>query len=217
MSFLRPMAFIGLVIIPMILALYFFKRKSTEVKVSSVFLWNIAQSDLKASKSMQKLRKNLLMLLQLLGAFFCVLAMTSPYITAENDINKYNIVIDNSISMSAQTEDTTRLDMAKADAVNLVRSSATGSIFTVTQLNSTSAVLVSNSEDKDQVIEAIEGIEQSYVPVDYDIIQWQDEDSNTVFFSDRSLEGTSTYVYGEAFDNCGIVSLTTDASGDRRK
>ena len=214
MSFLRPMAFIGLVIIPMILALYFFKRKSTEVKVSSVFLWNIAQSDLKASKSMQKLRKNLLMFLQLLGAFFCVLAMTSPYITAENDINKYNIVIDNSISMSAQTEDTTRLDMAKADAVNLVRSSATGSIFTVTQLNSTSAVLVSNSEDKDQVIEAIEGIEQSYVPVDYDIIQWQDEDSNTVFFSDRSLEGTSTYVYGEAFDNCGIVSLTTDASGD---
>lgn len=214
MSFLRPLAFIGLIVIPMILALYFFKKKRVDVKVSSVYLWNMAEADFKASKSLQRLRKNLLMLLQILAALFCVLAMTSPYITAENDVSRYNLVIDNSLSMSAEEGGATRLDMAKADAVNLVRSSASGSTFTVTELNSEASVLVDNSDDKDYVADVIQSIGQSYVPVDYGGIPAADGDSNTVVFSDRSEEGVSGYVYGTSFDNCGIVSLTANVSGE---
>lgn len=215
MWFLRPAAFAGLIIVPMILALYLFKKKRHNISVSSTFLWNTAQLNSNAERSLQKLRKNLLMLLQLIAALFCVLAMTSPYIKAENDVNRYKLVIDNSLSMSAFEGDKTRLDMAKADAAALVRSARSGSVFSVVTLNSQQSPVVSNSGDKSYVIKQIEAIEQSYQSIDYDVMPSAEEGESLVIFSDTGFESdtVTSYTYGTAFNNCGIISLTASDDG----
>lgn len=215
MWFLRPLGFIGLIILPMILALYLFKNKQKNVTVSSTFLWTIAQQNQRAERSIQKLRKNLLMLLQLLAAFFCVLALTGPYIRANKDINSYKLVIDNSLSMGAAEDNKTRLDLAKADAIRLVKNSAEGSRFTVIVLNATATPLVSNSTDKDYVVNELEAINQSYLPVDYNLIPDIEENESLVLFSDTGIEADniSSYTYGTAFNNCGVISLTANDDG----
>lgn len=215
MSFLVPWAFAGLVALPIILALYFFKRKHIDVKVSSVFLWNKVSENQRAEKSIEKLKKNLLMFLQLIGAFLLVFAMTEPYIATKSSTNKYLLVIDNSLSMAAKEGKITRLDMAKADAIRLVKESVKGSSFSVVTLNSSQKMVVS-SDNKETVIGAISQIPQSAMPVDYEQMPVSSEDYNTILYSDKSLsiDNVSTQVYGTGFDNCGIISLTTSYNGD---
>lgn len=215
MSFLRPAAFIGLIILPMILALYLFKKKHIEIKVPSVFLWNKAGENQQAEKSIEKLKKNLLMFLQLLAALFCVFAMTEPYITSKSSANKYFLIIDNSLSMAAQEEKLTRLDMAKADAVKLVKESVRGSSFSVVTLNSEQNMIIS-SDDKDEVIKAINGITQSIMPVDYEQIPEAPEEYSSILYSDMGINSDtiSSQVYGSSFDNCGVISLSTGNNGD---
>lgn len=219
MWFLRPMAFIGLIVLPMIMALYLFKKKRKDVRVSSTFLWLMAQQNSSADRSIQKIRKNLLMFLQLLAALLCVFTMTSPYIKAENDVNSYRLVIDNSLSMSASEEGNTRLEMAKADAVRLVKGSAGGSVFSVSTLNSTQNPIVSSTQDKDFVIKQIEAIEQSYLPVNYDLLPTPEAEENLIVFSDTGFESeyASSYTYGTPFDNCGIISLNASFDGQNTR
>lgn len=217
MWFLRPLGFVGLIILPLILALYLFKNKQKNINVSSAFLWAAAQQDRSAQTSIQRIKKSLLLFLQLLAALLCVFALTRPYIRAENDVNNYKIVIDNSLSMSADEGGKTRLDMAKAGAVDLVRGSAGGSTFSVITINGRQDCLVSSSDNKRDVIEKINAVGQSYLPVDYSLVPEPNENENLVLFSDTGgdTEGVSFYTYGTAFDNCGIISLTADDDGKK--
>jgi hypothetical protein len=66
MSFLAPLALISaLVIGPIIVAMYLLKLRREEHKVSSTFLWQRMVRDVEANAPWQKLRRNLLLLLQL--------------------------------------------------------------------------------------------------------------------------------------------------------
>ena len=217
MYFERLPALAGLIILPMILALYLFKNKRKNVIIPSVFLWNKAQQNQSAERSLQRLRKNLLMLLQLAAALFCVLAMAQPCINRKANVNTYRIVIDNSISMSAYEGEKTRLEEAKADAVRLVKSSGADSFFSVHSLNEVQTPLLSSSRDKELVIDTISGIEQSYLPVDYDAMPEAADNESLVVFSDTGIEAEniSSYTYGTPFDNCGIISLSASADGDK--
>ena len=66
MSFLAPLALISaLVIGPIIVAMYILKLRREEHTVSSTFLWQRMVRDVEANAPWQKLRRNLLLLLQL--------------------------------------------------------------------------------------------------------------------------------------------------------
>ena len=65
MSFTVPWAFLGLLTLPGVVLLYFLKRKRKEQVVPSTLLWRRAINDLRANSPFQRLRKNLLLLLQL--------------------------------------------------------------------------------------------------------------------------------------------------------
>jgi len=121
-SFLAPAwGWMGLLAVPLI-ALYLLRQKRPDVTVSSTLLWSKALSDMRASTPFQKLRRNLLLLLQLLILAALVLTLMRPVVQARAGQNRAGvIVVDATASM--QTKDgggPSRLDRAKEEAKKLV-------------------------------------------------------------------------------------------------
>ncbi len=104
-----------------IIALYFLKLRRRPVQVPSTLLWKRSLEDLHVNSLFQRLRRNLLLFLQLLAIFLAMLALTGPRIQGSSSQGqRYVIAIDNSASMSATDVAPTRLAKAKAEAKMLV-------------------------------------------------------------------------------------------------
>lgn len=123
MGFIAPtIAWIAAgVTVPLLVSLYFLKLRRREVTISSTLLWRKAIQDLQVNAPFQKLRRNLLLLLQLLALIGLLLALARPTLrgTAEAG-ERVVIVVDHSASMNATDANPTRLDQAKRLALELI-------------------------------------------------------------------------------------------------
>jgi hypothetical protein len=104
-----------------IIALYFLKLRRKPVHVPSTLLWRRSLEDLHVNSLFQRLRRNLLLFLQLLAVALAMLALAGPRMkgTAGNG-NRYVIAIDDSASMAARDVAPTRLDKAKEEAKKVI-------------------------------------------------------------------------------------------------
>lgn len=91
--------------LPLIVLLYMLKRTYIDTEISSHLLWNRALKEQEANRPWQKLRRSLLLLLQLLAAALLVLALMNPGIWRTAGANgHFVIVLDRSASMTGLTE-----------------------------------------------------------------------------------------------------------------
>src|SRR5882672_5987020 len=91
------------VAVPALLILYFLKLRRREMPVSSTILWRKAIQDLQVNAPFQKLRRNLLLLLQLLMLLFLCLALSRPVSNYTPGAGKTSVIlIDRSASMAAK-------------------------------------------------------------------------------------------------------------------
>ncbi|RPI61573.1 MAG: VWA domain-containing protein, partial [Planctomycetaceae bacterium] len=123
MSFLAPLT--GLIAagiaVPLLALMYFLKLKRKSLPISSTFLWKRAVRDLQVNSPFQKIRWNVLLLLQLLLLSAVLLALARPVISLESGpAKRYVILIDRSASMNATDVKPTRLAEAKRQAKELV-------------------------------------------------------------------------------------------------
>ena len=87
---------------PAIFALYFLKLKRQPLEVPSTYLWHRVIEDLHVNSLWQRLRKSLLLFLQLLMLAFAILALLRPGWQGDSLIGqRFIFLIDNSASMSA--------------------------------------------------------------------------------------------------------------------
>ncbi len=87
---------------PAIFALYFLKLKRQPLEVPSTYLWHRVIEDLHVNSLWQRLRKSLLLLLQLLMVALAMLALLRPGWQGQSlDGKQFIFLIDNSASMSA--------------------------------------------------------------------------------------------------------------------
>ena len=116
-TFLNPLmaAVAAAIAIPALLVLYFLKLRRREQAVSSTLLWKKAIQDLQVNAPFQRLRRNLLLFLQLLLLALLLLALSRPVSQYAPGAGKMTVVlIDRSASMSAVEPDgRTRLEEAK--------------------------------------------------------------------------------------------------------
>lgn len=110
-----------LILLPVIVFFYLLKLKRREVTISSVLLWNHLVKDVQANAPFQKLKKNLLLFLQLLIAILAILALARPALFVKSLGGKNVVMIlDGSASMQSRDAKGTRFDEAKETALRMV-------------------------------------------------------------------------------------------------
>lgn len=133
---LGPAAWAVLAGIPVsIIALYFLKLRRRPVRVPSTMLWRRGIEDLRVNSLFQRLRRNLLLFLQLLMVGLLMLALAGFRMAGESRVGVRRIlIVDNSASMSANDvvdakgDPTTRLELAKAKAREVLDRMASGDL-----------------------------------------------------------------------------------------
>jgi hypothetical protein len=134
MELLTPLTglYAAAVAVPLLLLLYFLKLRRREMMVSSTLLWKRAVQDLQVNAPFQKLRRNLLLLLQLLALAGVLLALTGPVLALRKGPGRrYVLLIDRSASMNATDVKPSRLAAAKEQARTFVKSMQSGSLVSL--------------------------------------------------------------------------------------
>ncbi len=228
MQFLNfwPLAF--LILIPVIIIMYLLKQKAEDKPFSSLKLWQELYKNMQANTPWEKLKKNLLMILQILTVIILVVALMSPYIKSKTTTKGHIVlVIDTSGSMNTLYDDKyTRLEVAVMEAEEYVDGLASNVAVSVITSDKDSALVVTDSTDKTLIKSKLKSIRATNYIGDCSegvsmaesmIAQW--EDSEVVYFTDSfvSCETTGGYivsVYSDA-DNALIeyVGHGTDKDG----
>lgn len=162
------------VVIPSLVILYFLKLRRRSVEVSSTLLWRKAIQDLQANAPFQRLRRNILLLLQLLALALALLAIAQPERrVGEASSSRHVIMIDRSASMAATDggDGLTRLEAVKKAALEQVEALEPGGLFgadaheaMVIAFDATAEVVQRFTADKARLRNAIESIAQTDAP-----------------------------------------------------
>lgn len=123
MQFIAPLALaLGALAGPIIL-LYMLRLRRREVPISSTLLWQRVMRDKEANAPWQRLRRNILLLLQLLILAAFVLALARPYVEVPTvTTGRIALLIDASASMNSTDVQPTRFEAARQQALTIVDS-----------------------------------------------------------------------------------------------
>jgi len=159
MPFLAPLALVGLAFVPLVLAMYLLKLRRNEARVPSTLLWARLVSDVEANAPWQRLRKSLLLLLQLLLVAVFALLAARPFVERPAGLARdLVVVIDTSASMQATDVAPNRLEAAKVQAIDALRDLPAGGTVSVIAAGRTASVAVNTTTDLDHAKEAIRSI-----------------------------------------------------------
>lgn len=122
MRLLHPINLLWLLpIAGLIVAMYILKLRRRDVSVSSTFLWRQVIRDVQANAPFQKLRKNMMLLLQLLAALLLVLILSQPFWRTRGlGGRSIVLVVDASASMLATDENGSRMEAARRRALQII-------------------------------------------------------------------------------------------------
>ncbi|MDQ2674791.1 MAG: BatA and WFA domain-containing protein [Chloroflexota bacterium] len=193
---IAPLALIGLLSLPVIVAFYMLRLRRRDVPVGSTFLWQQLVRDVEANAPWQRLRFSWLLLVQLLIAAIVVAAATRPFTATTSDLAaNVVLIVDTSASMATRTGDEDRMADARARAHAVVDRLPEGGRVTVVAASDSATVLASETDDREAAFEAIESIVATERPGDLtdafalaSALAARDSDSTIVVVTDASGE-----------------------------
>ena len=149
MNFLAPAAFAFAAAIPVVILFYLLKRKRVVKLVSSTLLWQKFLAETQASAPFQKLRKNWLLILQIILLALTVLALSRPFFkTRAKPAELRVIILDTSASMQATDESPSRFEKARSEALKWVDSLANTDQMVILQAGANTEVKQSATSEK---------------------------------------------------------------------
>jgi aerotolerance regulator-like protein len=112
--FAFPLAFIGLIAVPALIAIYFLRSRAREQRVSSLLLWLHERQMWDGGQRVHRLQTPLLFFLELLAIILLVTAAAGPKLRAGEGGRPLVIVLDDSFSMLAGAQESPRSRAARA-------------------------------------------------------------------------------------------------------
>jgi Ca-activated chloride channel family protein len=167
MPLTTPLALLGLLFVPAVVAMYLLKLRREETIVPSTLLWQRLVADLEANAPWQRLRRSLLLLLQLLLVVILVLLAARPFIERPAGLARdIVLVIDTSASMGATDVSPNRQAAARDAALAALRDLPTGGKVSVIEAGRTARIVTSGTADLGRVRQAVDGIRPTTEPGD---------------------------------------------------
>ncbi len=143
-----------------IIALYFLKLRRRPVRVPSTILWRKSLEDLHVNSLFQRLRRNLLLFLQLLAVALAMLALAGPRMRGTaGQGQRFVLLIDCSASMSATDTAPTRLAKAKDQAKKVVADMEADDLAMVIKFADSAQVVSNYTSDRRTLTKRIDSIE----------------------------------------------------------
>ena len=159
MPLTTPLALLGLLFIPAVIAMYMLKLRRDEAVVPSTLLWTKLLTDVEANAPWQKLRRSLLLLLQLLLVVVLALLAARPFLERPAGLaGDIILVIDTSASMAATDVVPNRLEAAKVAAIDALRELPTGGKVSVIAAERTARIVANETADLGRVRQAIDAL-----------------------------------------------------------
>ena len=165
MPFTSPLALLGLLFIPVVLAMYMLKLRRDQAVVPSTLLWSRLLSDVEANAPWQRLRRTLLLLLQLLLVVIIALLAARPFLERPAGLARdIVLILDTSASMAATDVAPSRLEAAKIAAIEALRDLPTGGKVSVIAADRTARIVVNETSDLGRVRQAVKDLQPSTMP-----------------------------------------------------
>ncbi len=227
MSFLTPLfGLLALLAIP-ILLLYMLKLRRQEVKVSSTLLWQMLLEDRQANVPWQKLRRNLLLFVQLLILAALIFALLRPALPSDTIGNaEVIVVLDASASMQATDVSPNRFDVAKNEVERIIANLPPKSELTLIEVSAQPRILLSHSANKQEMRRALASAQVTASAADWGTAVALANSAITkpdhilVLLSDGGLGELSLPLYaenirylpiGESDANLGVAAFSVNA------
>ena len=193
---IAPLALLGLLIVPIIVAFYMLRLRRRDLPVGSTFLWQQLVRDVEANAPWQRLRFSWLLLVQLLIALLAVFAATRPFLTVQSDLAaNVVLIVDTSASMGATDPEGERMELARSAAQRVIGELPVGGRVTVVAADDTAHVLVSETDDRAAASAAVEALVATELPGDLtdafalaSALAARDADSTVVVVTDANVE-----------------------------
>ncbi len=229
MQFLIPLAFaLSALAIP-ILLLYMLKLRRKQTQVSSTMLWEKLLREKQANAPWQKLKRNLLLFLQLLILAALVFALARPALQTKVVASGSVIVmLDASASMNSVDVTPSRFEEARKSVLTLINGLSSDSSMTLILVAKTPQTLIASETDKSLLKAALSKAQVTQGSADWSAAfalaagaTRNSAESTVVIVSDGglpesglpSLPGEVRYIpIGQADDNLAISALALRAS-----
>jgi Ca-activated chloride channel family protein len=169
MQFLAPAGlWLGTLAIPIIL-LYMLRLRRKQVQVSSTFLWEQLLREQQANAPWQRLKRNLLLILQLLILAALVFAIVRPAISVPAiTTGSVIVLLDASASMNATDLRPSRFENARQSVNTLVDGLRPASSMTLILVGHTAEILASSETDKPALRLVLDDVQASQGRADWE-------------------------------------------------
>ncbi|MBP5269408.1 MAG: BatA and WFA domain-containing protein [Clostridia bacterium] len=190
MEFLNPWGLLSLISVPALIALYILKQKHRIKPVPSLLLWKKTRTLMEASSPWERLKRNLLFILQLLLLLTVCFAIARPAVSGAAQYDEIVVIIDTSASMRAvdggERDGRTRFERAVAIARETADGLRAGKKMSVIFAGDSVIPAVSHSETPAEIKKALSAAECG----------WSDGDvTNALLLADSmSADGSNNVI-----------------------
>ena len=164
MNILKPLGFLGLLGIAVLILIYILKPNYQQKMVSSTYVWKLSLKYNKKRIPINRLKSLLILLCQMLIVTACALVLTTPVVPAEgiNSSNEKVAVIDACAGMRAGLNDETRFERAVEQVKELAEETLKreDGIITVILAEENASFLVRRSgiEHRNDILEQLDAL-----------------------------------------------------------
>lgn len=217
MKLLQPLGLLGLIAIPILILIYFLKRKYQEHTISSSYLWDLSNQFLKKKRKIRKYPGLWSLILQIIAVILVSFSLAQPIFYTSRKAENICFILDASGSMNIRYEDENRFEAAKKEMLSMVGRAPGGSTYTLIYAGQEPQVVANKVDNKDVFTQLCKSLTPEYAHVSLASSielanQWVEENgiSKVVVLTDQTyqkVENAEVITFSQQEENYATYSL----------